>query len=236
MSSELQQDASRINGAKSHGALSPETQAICSKNSLKHGLTAKTLSLTEEEREDYTNLVNITFNHYRPISSMEKHVIQAVADLEWKIVKADIYEAGILANGRMSNRDDLKDVEPPEHRYLIIEGLIYQTYAKVLQNLTLQRSRTQRDLERRIKQFEAMRAEREVVEVAQRNIAVASMKGGPNDKGVEHPSVGSVFSRDYLLARMQFEESVRKENTKNIDLKLAIFDRTWGCKSLKFRP
>ena len=236
MSSQLQQEASRINGAKSHGALSPETQAICSKNSLKHGLTAKTLSLTEEEREDYTNLVNITFNHYRPISSMEKHVIQSVADLEWKIVKADIYEAGILANGHMSNREDLKDVEPPEHRFLLIEGLIYQTYAKVLQNLTLQRSRIQRDLERRIKQFEAMRAEREVVEVAQRNIAVASMKGSPNDKGVEHPSVGSVFSRDYLLARMQFEESVRKENTKNIDLKLAIFDRTWGCKSLRFRP
>jgi len=151
MSSELQQDASRSNGAKSHGALSPETQAICAKNSLKHGLTAKTLSLTEEEREDYTNLVNITFNHYRPISSMEKHVIQSVADLEWKIVKADIYEAGILANGRMSNREDLKDVEPPEHRYLLIEGLIYQTYAKILQNLTLQRSRIQRDLERRIK-------------------------------------------------------------------------------------
>jgi hypothetical protein len=236
MSSKLQQEASRSNGAKSHGALSPETQAICSKNSLKHGLTAKTISLTEEEREDYTNLVNITFNHYRPISSMEKHVIQSVADLEWKIVKADIYEAGILANGRMSNRDDLKDVEPPEHRYLIIEGLIYQTYAKILQNLTLQRSRTQRDLERRIKQFEAMRAEREVVEVAQRNIAVASLMGKADDKSPIHPSVGSVFSVDYLLARVEFEKSIEKRDKKNLDLKLAIFDRTWGCKSLQFRP
>ena len=236
MSSQLQQEASRINGAKSHGALSPETQAICSKNSLKHGLTAKTLSLTEEEREDYTNLVNITFNHYRPISSMEKHVIQSVADLEWKIVKAEIYEAGILANGRMSNREDLKDVEPPEHHYLIIEGLIYQTYAKVLQNLTLQRSRIQRDLERRIKQFEAMRAEREVVEVAQRNIAVASMMGKADDKSPVHPSVGSVFSVDYLLARVEFEKSIEKRDKKNLDLKLAIFDRTWGCKSLNFRP
>jgi len=236
MSSELQQDASRSNGAKSHGALSPETQAICAKNSLKHGLTAKTLSLTEEEREDYTNLVNITFNHYRPISSMEKHVIQSVADLEWKIVKADIYEAGILANGHMSNREDLKDVEPPEHRFLLIEGLIYQTYAKVLQNLTLQRSRIQRDLERRIKQFEAMRAEREVVEVAQRNIAVASLMGKPDDKSPVHPSVGSVFSVDYLLARVEFEKSIEKRDKKNLDLKLAIFDRTWGCKSLNFRP
>ena len=236
MSSELQQEASRTNGAKSHGALSPETQAICAKNSLKHGLTAKTISLTEEEREDYTNLVNITFNHYRPISSMEKHVIQSVADLEWKIVKADIYEAGILANGRMSNRDDLKDVEPPEHRYLIIEGLIYQTYAKILQNLTLQRSRTQRDLERRIKQFEAMRAEREVVEVAQRNIAVASLMGKADDKSPIHPSVGSVFSVDYLLARVEVEKSIEKRDKKNLDLKLAIFDRTWGCKSLQFRP
>ena len=231
MSSELQQEASRTNGAKSHGALSPETQAICSKNSLKHGLTATILTLTEEEREEYENLLKITFNHYRPISQMERHVIQSVVDLEWKIYKADIYESGILANGRMSNREDLKDVEPPEHRYLITEGLIYQTYAKVLQNLTLQRSRIQRDLERRIKQFEAMRAEREVVEVAQRNIAVASMKTDD-----PHPSIGSVFSKDYLLARLQFEEVVRKENMKNIDLKLAIFDRTWGDKSLKLRP
>jgi hypothetical protein len=51
-----------------------------------------------------------------------------------------------------------------------------------------------------------------------------------------HPSVGSVFSKDYLLARMEFEKSVRKEDKKNVDLKLAIFDRTWGCKSLNFRP
>jgi hypothetical protein len=230
MSSELQQDASRINGAKSHGALSPETQAICSKNSLKHGLTAKILTFTEEEREEYENLLKITFNHYRPISQMERHVIQSVVDLEWKLYKADIFESGILAQGRMSNREDLKDVEPPE-RYLLIEGLIYQTYAKVLQNLTLQRSRTQRDLEKRVKQFQAMRAEREVVEVAQRNMAVASMKTAD-----PHPSVGSVFSKDYLLARMEFEKSVRKEDKKNIDLKLAIFDRTWGCKSLNFRP
>jgi hypothetical protein len=235
MSSELQQEASRINGAKSHGALSPETQAICSKNSLKHGLTAKILTLTEEEREEYENLLKITFNHYRPISQMERHVIQSVVDLEWKLYKADIYESGILAQGRMSNREDLKDVEPPE-RYLLIEGLIYQTYAKILQNLTLQRSRTQRDLEKRIKHFEAMRAEREVVEVAQRNIAVASLKGKPDDKSDIHPSVGSVFSHDYLLARMEFEKSVRKEDKKNIDLKLAIFDRTFGCKSLNFRP
>jgi hypothetical protein len=81
-----------------------------------------------------------------------------------------------------------------------------------------------------------MRAEREVVEVAQRNIAVASLKGKPDDKSDIHPSVGSVFSHDYLLARMEFEKSVRKEDKKNIDLKLAIFDRTFGCKSLNFRP
>ncbi len=230
MSSEAQQDASRINGAKSHGALSPETQAICSKNSLKHGLTAKILTFTEEEREEYENLLKITFNHYRPISQMERHVIQSVVDLEWKLYKADIFESGILAQGRMSNREDLKDVEPPE-RYLLIEGLIYQTYAKVLQNLTLQRSRTQRDLEKRIKHFEAMRAEREVVEVAQRNMAVASMKTAD-----PHPSVGSVFSKDYLLARMQFEKSVGEPDKKKLELKLAIFDRTWGCKSLNFRP
>jgi hypothetical protein len=28
---------------------------------------------------------------------MEEHVIQSVVDLEWKLLKADIYESGILA-------------------------------------------------------------------------------------------------------------------------------------------
>ena len=231
MPSDAQINASRVNGAKSHGALSVETQAICSRNSLKHGLTAKTLCLTEEEHEEYNNLLKITFNHYRPISQMEVHVIQSVADLEWKLYKADIYESGILEQGRESNKHDLIDVEPPEQRYLAIEGIIYQTYAKILQNLTLQRSRTQRDLEKRVKQFQAMRAEREVVEVAQRNMAVESMKTSN-----PHPSVGSVFSHDYLIARMQFEKSIGKESKKVLELKLAIFDRTWACKSLTFRP
>jgi hypothetical protein len=76
-----------------------------------------------------------------------------------------------------------------------------------------------------------MRAEREVVEVAQRNIAIESTKTAD-----PHLSVGSVFSGDYILARLQFEKAATKEDRKNIDLKLAIFDRTWGCKSLNFRP
>ncbi len=156
---------------------------------------------------------------------------ESVVDLEFKLLKADIYESVILAQARATCKHDLQDIEDPAERFIAIEAIIYQSNAKTLQNLTLQRSRTQRDLEKRIKQFQAMRADREVVELAQRNMAVESMKTAD-----PHPSVGSVFSKDYLLARMLFEKSLEEKDKNKRDLKLAIFDRTWGCRSLNFRP
>ena len=160
MSSEAQQNASRENGKNSQGPVTPEGKAASSQNAVTHALTCKTLIVAPEEQEAYDNLVAANFAFYKPANTLERHVIQAIAEIEWKLHKADIFESGILASGHMSNAQDLQDVEPREKRFLIIQGLIYQTYAKTLQNLTLQMSRTQRNLERRIKQYETMRAER----------------------------------------------------------------------------
>jgi len=77
---------------------------------------------------------------------------------------------------------------------------------------------------KRIAQFEKMRAEREIVEVTQRNMAMDSMLGDPADTSPAHPSVGSVFSYAYLTARLKFKEAAGPEH-------LAVFDRTWRSKS-----
>ena len=45
--SEAQQNASRKNGQKSHGATSPEGKAICSQNAVKHGLCARKILCTQ---------------------------------------------------------------------------------------------------------------------------------------------------------------------------------------------
>jgi hypothetical protein len=51
--SPAQIEASRKNGAKSHGALSPETRKICSRNSFKTGLYAESRLISGESEEEY---------------------------------------------------------------------------------------------------------------------------------------------------------------------------------------
>jgi len=221
MSSEAQQNASRENGAKSQGPVTAEGKAACSHNATTHSLTSKTLIVAPEEQEAYDNLVAANFAFYKPATILERHVIQAIAEIEWKLHKADIFESGILASGRISNAQDLLDIEPPEKRFLVIEGLIYQTNAKTLQNLALQVSRTQRNLERRIKQYETMRAEREAVEIAAKNMAMKSLTGDKNDTSPAHPTAGSVFSYEFLISRLEYIKFHPKGN-------IVFFDRAWG--------
>ena len=81
MRTEDQINASRINGSKSDGATSEEGQNRCKTAAFKHGLTSEHVVVAPEEVEAYNNLVEITFDHYRPMSPMEKIVIQEVANL-----------------------------------------------------------------------------------------------------------------------------------------------------------
>ena len=111
----------------------------------------------------------------------------------------------------MLNENLYKDhcPEDPRQRFVMVEGIIHQANSKTLTNLSLQMAKAHRSLEKRIAQFEKMRAEREILELAQKKIAIISMKA--TDGRPLHPSVGSIFPRDYLKARLEFARSRRRE-------------------------
>ena len=81
--SEAQINASRENGAKSQGPVTAEGKAASSQNATKHSLTSKTLIVAPEEQEAYDALVAANFAFYKPATILERHVILAIAEIEW---------------------------------------------------------------------------------------------------------------------------------------------------------
>ncbi len=129
---------------------------------------------------------------------------------------------GLQAKGRLEHKDLFNSEDLTlEERHIMVEAAIQHTYSKSFTNLSLQQDKAQSFLEKKVKQFEKMRAEREVIDLAMRKIAMDSCLGDPNDTRPTHKSVGSVFSIEYLAHRVQFKKAVGDKN-------IVIFDRHWG--------
>ena len=225
MASEEQIRANRENAKLSHGPVTPEGKAICAKNAIKHALTGATVLLPGDDVEAYNKLVSLTFDRHRPVTEAEKAVIQTVADLEWRLLRIPTFEAGVFARGWLENENVFNHAEP-EQRSLVRQGDIQHCYSKTLSNLALIESRLQRRLEKKIAEFQALRAEREIVELAERKVAMESLLGDPKDMSPAHPSIGTVFSIEFMVARLTFIKAVGDQN-------VAVFDRTWGDKMAK---
>ena len=221
MASDQQINANRENSKLSQGPTTPEGKNISKMNAQKHGLSGATVLLPTDDLAAYENCLSIVVNHYRPVTDLEKLAVQEIADTKWRLLRIPMLEAAVYARGRAEKLKANPDADP-----LFVEAEILETCSKTLSNLTLQQSRLQRHLERKIKEFENLRAEREMLETSDINIAMNSLLGDPEDTSPTHPFVGSVFSFEFLASRLEF-----KRHLPNGDI--TVFDRAWRDKKAK---
>ncbi|HKD06322.1 MAG TPA: hypothetical protein VKB79_10520 [Bryobacteraceae bacterium] len=86
--SEAQKEASRQNGARSHGPITEEGKAISSRNALRHGLVANTVLIPGESPEEFQRLLAGQILEFEPQTPNELMLVEAMVVAKWRQMRA----------------------------------------------------------------------------------------------------------------------------------------------------
>lgn len=139
--------ANQANALLSTGPVTTTGKATSKMNALKTGLTGRTVLLPEEDLAAYTAHVAAFTARYQPVGDDETHLVQSLADTEWRLLRIPSLEMGIYALGRLELADQFPDEEESVRRALI-EAKIFMVYQRQLNNLSIQENRLRRQREK----------------------------------------------------------------------------------------
>ena len=134
MASEAQINANRENAQKSPGPTTIDGLQRCKASSVTHGLTAKVGKFITDSEEAYQQSIQNTVSRLQPANEQEAAMVHDIAEIEWKLRRAAIYEQCVIAKGFFDNRNNFNNEEecPAEIRDVIVLGQVLQTNSKVL--------------------------------------------------------------------------------------------------------
>ena len=96
MSSRNRKKIARENGAKAAGTKSPEGIQQSAKNSLKHGLTAKTLVLSNESQSKFDELLESFIQKFKPRDAVELSLVTEMVAARWRLQRIWLIQTAAL--------------------------------------------------------------------------------------------------------------------------------------------
>ena len=98
MPSEEQKAASRANGARSRGPLTPEGKLRSSRSNVERALLVRTVVLESESRERFHALMTSLQEELKPETAIENLLVHKMAVAHWRLMRAwGLEKAGIGA-------------------------------------------------------------------------------------------------------------------------------------------
>jgi hypothetical protein len=195
--SEARSAASRENGQKSHGPVSPEGKAKSRFNAVKCNLTGNYVLVTAEDAPRYHTHISDYQSQFQPIGPEECALVQSIADIRWRLNKIPGLEQVILTiEGAKITAEDPTYADPAAH--LALEREVRLRHEKELRNLALQEHRLSRRREREAAELERLQIDRKVKqeEAALAAAAKASLLAEHRKETLTNvPGLGFVFSK-----------------------------------------
>jgi hypothetical protein len=102
-------EAARANGAKSRGPATPEGRAKSSRNSLRHGLSAKSVLLPAESHEQFQLLLDAHIQQFHPANPVEMDLVEAMAVARWRLRRIWAIETSLLGHELERRAEDMDD-------------------------------------------------------------------------------------------------------------------------------
>ncbi|MCE5307115.1 MAG: hypothetical protein LLG20_05695 [Acidobacteriales bacterium] len=88
--------SSRANGARSRGPVTPEGKARSSRNSIRHGLLAKCVVLSNESPAGFQELHDQFVNRFGPADGVEEGLLEEMVSAYWRLRRAWAIETRLL--------------------------------------------------------------------------------------------------------------------------------------------
>jgi hypothetical protein len=107
-------ETARINGAKSHGPSTHEGRAKSSRNSLRHGLSAKSVVLPHEDAAQFHQLLDAHIDQFHPRTDVEMELVEAMAVARWRLRRICAVETSLLTTELDRRQEDI--AREPEYK------------------------------------------------------------------------------------------------------------------------
>jgi len=102
-------EAARANGAKSRGPATPEGRAKSSRNSLRHGFSAKSVLLPAESHEQFQLLLDAHIQQFHPANPVEMDLVEAMAVARWRLRRIWAIETSLFAHELQRRAEDMDE-------------------------------------------------------------------------------------------------------------------------------
>jgi hypothetical protein len=162
MSKLTKAESARINGAKSKGPKTEQGKERSRFNALRHGLAAKTVCLTEEERPMFEAMVAAYNERFRPVDTVEDDLIEQMCAAKWRQRRCWSMETAALTLQAAEDRPAL------DREYIQLDDMTRNTIAFMnlteksdfLQTLGRYEASARRAYHRALKDLRDLQAER----------------------------------------------------------------------------
>jgi hypothetical protein len=182
----------RANAAHSTGPKTEAGKKRSSLNAYRHGLTGQTIILPAEDLDAYQDVTRTFFSDYKPVGTLEKHLVQFLADTTWRLDRVAALETNLIALGFDEHSNSITTEHPEAHAALvIIEAMREQTRALAV--LGLHSARLARIFEKTLQQLKDAQKERRATEASYPRPPRSSKWIGNKDFPTSPPKMASFF-------------------------------------------